>query len=76
VLTGSTLHLNAKADFGTIDIDALDLEGNLVAKADPVSAEGLDLPVRWRQGRLPETRTPLRLRITLENAYLFALWSK
>ncbi len=72
-IAGETLHLNADAGFGTISVEALDDEGNVVGRAEPVRRDGLAIPVRWAEGGLRNGDTA-RLRVTLENALLYALW--
>ena len=37
--------------------------------------DGLDLPVEFKEGRLVDVPAPVRLRITLKNALLFAVWA-
>ena len=73
-LCGKELHLNAKADFGAIVVEALNMKGERIARSKPVERDGLDITVDWEQGSLEETRGPVVLNITLENALLFAFW--
>ncbi|MHC4400875.1 MAG: hypothetical protein ACYTG0_14455 [Planctomycetota bacterium] len=73
-LAGNRLHLNAKSDFGQIVVEVLDRDGRVLARSEPVEADGFDLPVAWEEGGLEEVRDPVVLRITLNNALLFALW--
>ncbi len=73
-IEGSTLHLNAKADFGEILVEMLDSQGNVLGRSRPIQRDSLDLAVEWEQP--PRKRkTPAALRLTLKNALLFALWS-
>ncbi len=74
-LTGKTLHLNAKCDFGEILVEALDTQGKVRARSKPLEADGLDLPVVWQQGGLPKGPEPIVLRFTLRNALWFSFWS-
>ncbi len=74
VLRGRRVHLNAKADFGEIVVEALDAGGNPLARSTPVVQDGLDVPLEWETGGLLEASRPVTLRITLRNALLFALW--
>ena len=74
-LAGRRLHLNAKADFGQIVVEALGPTGKVLARSQPVCADGLDLPVQWQTGAREALATPVALRITLRNALLFSLWS-
>jgi hypothetical protein len=73
-LMGSTLYLNARADWGELRIEALDLAGNTRATATPIREDGLSIPVVW-DAALPRDSGPLQLRITLVNAQLYALWT-
>lgn len=73
-LQGTQLHLNAKSDFGQILIEALDAAGQTIARSKPISEDALDTPVQWAEGGLENISSPVTLRITLENAQLFALW--
>lgn len=74
-LAGTALHLNAKCDFGHISIEAMDAGGRVIAESLPIQADALDIPVRWRHGRPEQSESPVTLRITMENAHLFAIWS-
>ena len=73
-LKGSTLHLNAKSDFGEIVVELLDANDQLLARSKLMQRDALDIPVEWT-GELARLTEPVRLRITLKNARLFALWS-
>ncbi|MFH1924236.1 MAG: hypothetical protein ABIP48_30655 [Planctomycetota bacterium] len=73
-LEGQSLHLNAKSDFGQILVEVLDADGTTIARSEPIREDGLDVPVRWQEGDLKDLQSPVILRITLENALLFALW--
>ena len=72
-LKGTTVHLNAKSDFGEIVIELLDANDKPLARSKPIQRDGLDIPVEWAEPveRLPEFA---KLRIHLKNARLFALW--
>jgi hypothetical protein len=75
-LEGPTLHINAKADYGEILIEALDAQGEVVAQSVPVRADTLDIPVKWKGDKGPNPDDPVQLRITLRNALLFSIWSE
>jgi hypothetical protein len=75
ILAGKTLRLNAKADFGELVVEVTDGSGNSIAKSETIQQNGLDLPVSWKEGKLPEDGKPVTLRVTLKNACLFAMWS-
>jgi len=70
-LKGKHLHLNAKADFGEINVEALDSTGQSIARSKPIHSDSLDTLVEWEGG---EIRGAVVLRIRLKNACLFALW--
>lgn len=72
-LASADLRLNARADWGAILVEVLDLKGDVVAKSAPLSADGLDLPVLWETAA-PPVGTPVQLRITVKNGQLYALW--
>ena len=73
-LKGTSLHLNAKADFGEIVVEVLDADSKVAAESNPIAEDGLDIPVAWAEGELEGVTGPVTLRIILENARLFALW--
>jgi hypothetical protein len=73
-LKGRTLHLNAKADFGSITLSAEDADGKIVAKSETIHADALDLPVKWNG--VASLADPVSLRIRMENARLFAIWAE
>jgi hypothetical protein len=70
-LTGKTLHLNAKSEFGTITVEALDESGNVIATSKPIHDDSLDTIVQWETNAIDEA---VSLRISLKNACLYALW--
>jgi hypothetical protein len=70
---GPTLHLNAKSNFGEIIVELLDLNDALLAQSRPITRDGLDIPVEWT-GTAGHRLEPVKLRIHLKNARLFALW--
>jgi len=72
-ILGKELHLNARADFGQIVIEATDRVGKLLAVSKPIKGDALDLLVDWEKPF--DLRIPVTLRIKMENAQLFALWS-
>jgi hypothetical protein len=73
-LKGGALHLNAKADFGSITVTAEDAQGRIIAESDPIHGDSVDLPVKWKGSVRLDGSVALRFR--LENARLFALWSE
>ena len=55
-LVGSSLHLNAKSDFGEILVEILDLGGNVLSVSKLIRRDGLDIPVDWEQWRAGRTQ--------------------
>ena len=74
LLRAPNLHLNVNARFGEVNVALLDRTGQVIAQSNPVSQDGLDVPVIWRTAP-PDLAAPLGLRIGLKNARLFALWT-
>jgi len=72
-IRGKELHLNARADFGQIVIEALDRDGKLLSVSKPIKGDALDLLVDWEKP--VDLSASLVLRIKMENAQLFALWA-
>jgi hypothetical protein len=72
-MKGAALHLNAKSDFGEITIQLLDTNDKPLATSEPIRRDSLDIPVEWTApvAKLPG---PVKLRIHLKNARIFALW--
>ena len=73
-IAGRSLRLNAKSDYGSIVIEALNSAGTVVATSKPWRRDSLDGAVEWETGALPASE-PVALRFTLKNAKLFAVWS-
>jgi hypothetical protein len=70
-LAGKSLHLNAKSDFGSISVEAVDSTGKTIAVSEPIRADSLDAIVDWGRAKFD---TAVSLRISLKNACLYALW--
>ncbi|MBI3922460.1 MAG: hypothetical protein HY318_13645, partial [Armatimonadetes bacterium] len=78
-IDGGSLLLNAKCDYGEIRVELLDeedrpLPGYSLEECVPVCADGVDLPVQWRErpdlaGAAGRT---VRLRLHLRNAQLYS----
>ena len=71
---GSELHLNATSDFGEIVVEALDADGETVASSEAIHQDSLDITVPWDGDGPLGSDEPVRLRIKLRNARLYALW--
>lgn len=76
VLPKGEFFLNAKADWGQIFVEVLDLQGSVVdeMKSEPIRSDGVCLPVKWPKGKtLAELAgKKVKLRFTLKNALLFS----
>jgi hypothetical protein len=72
-LNGTTLHLNARSDFGEIIVELLDGNDTLLASSKPIQRDGLDIPVEWTSS-VVRPIDAVKVRIKLKNARLFALW--
>jgi hypothetical protein len=75
---GESLHLNAACRWGEIVVEVLDPDGQPVpgGVSLPVSGDGVDLEVRWPEGK-PNPLTsgdPVQLRFKIRNARLYAYW--
>jgi hypothetical protein len=72
-LSGTTLHLNAKADFGEIVVELLDEQGNSIAKSKSIAADSIDIPIEWKK----ETKLPdiASLKISISNARVYSIWA-
>ena len=73
-LAGRHLHLNAKSDYGEIRIEVLDTTGKVIARSRPAREDSLDSVVEWEEGSLAGVQAPVTLRISIDNALLFAIW--
>jgi hypothetical protein len=67
------LRINADAGGGSVRVTALRRDGTVLAESEPVAADVLDATVRWRVGTGELRGKPVKLRIELMNARLFAL---
>lgn len=77
LLKGKQLHLNCKSDFGEILVEVLDAgSGKSIAKSKPLKGDKLDALVEWTDSGLEDVEKPVKLKISLKNALLFALWTK
>lgn len=74
-LSPGSLHLNVKADYGCVTVEALAMDGTVIAAGLPVRADSTRAVVKWatspKRGAL--TAQPVRLRVKLENARLYSL---
>lgn len=72
-LKSSALRLNAKSDFGEITVQVLDAGDKVIAKSKPIQRDGLNIPVEWAEP-FAAPGEPVKLKLTLHNARLFAVW--
>jgi hypothetical protein len=70
---GSTIHINGRANWGEIAVEALDSAGQKIATAVPVELDSLDMPLKWNSP-LPPPSTPIQLRIGVRNGQLYSIW--
>ena len=75
-LPSANVFLNVKADYGRIAMEAADIDGVILAKSIPLAEDSVRAKVRWTDeaGLDALTDRPVRLRLHLENAKLYALW--
>ena len=78
-IDGGQLVLNAKSDYGEICVELLDdeeqpLPGYSLEDCVPVTSDGLDLPVQWKdhQDLAGARGKTVRLRFQLKNARLYS----
>jgi len=72
-LGGSTLHLNAKANFGEIIVELLDNQGSSLVKSKSIAEDSIDIPVQWKTDiKLPRNAS---LKISISNARLYSIWT-
>ncbi|MBN1421927.1 MAG: sulfatase-like hydrolase/transferase [Planctomycetes bacterium] len=76
VLRSSAIHVNAKSDFGEITVEVLDATGASIARSNPIRGDAIDIPIEWKGSAPRAAGGPVRLRIRLSNARLFAVWSE
>jgi hypothetical protein len=75
VLAGSSLHVNADAASGEVDVTVLDVSNQVVAISEPVTGDWPRAVLRWRSGNLDGVMgTTVRLRLSLRNARLYSFW--
>lgn len=69
------LCMNLDAGDGSIEVQALDESGDVVAESEPLTGDGLRSPVKWKRGDLiPLTRSPGRLRLNVIDASIYSYW--
>jgi hypothetical protein len=79
VLGGHELTINADAaDGGEIRVQVLDaggkaIEGFTFADAEPITRDGLGVPVKWKRELKQIARRPVRLAFQMKHARLFAI---
>jgi len=73
-ITGDTLCLNATSDFGTLVVEVLGRDGQVLGVSKPIRKDELRIPVTWEnEFELPGDQ-PVQLRMNLKNARLYAFW--
>jgi hypothetical protein len=84
LLQGNTLYVNANADGGEMRVEIVNadgtqpLDGFALNDCDPITTDAVRQIVTWKKaGDLAALRgIPIRLRIHLKNAHLYALWTE
>ena len=74
-LTGKNLSLNLKSgDAGSVAVELINAEGQMIATSEPVSGDSIRQPVRWNSAENMQTLIgkPVQLKIRIRNASLFA----
>ena len=75
VLAGSSLHVNADAGSGDVDVTVLDGTNQIVAVSEPVTGDRPRAALRWSSGNLDAVKgKAVRLRLSLRNARLYSFW--
>ena len=78
LFTGSTLRVNAKADFGRVVVEVLDesakpMSGFQKEMCKPMQTDNVEDAIRWKDASLGDLQgKPVRLRFYLTNARLYA----
>ena len=72
-LPSAELHLNVDATGGSVDVLLRDLQGKVVAQAEPITGDCLDAKIRWRQSP-PALNEPVVLEIQARSAKLYSYW--
>ena len=71
----SHLCVNANAPHGTLDIEILDGEGNIVARSETISGNQPDKAVRWDDGNISDwVGREISLRFNLNKGSLYSYW--
>jgi hypothetical protein len=73
IVAGETLHLNARAEWGEVLVEAIDNAGDILATAKPIQEDGLNIPLVW-ETPMALDKGPVQLRITVKNGQLYSLW--
>ena len=83
VFDGSTLHINAKANFhAQVVAEVLDAKGKPIAgyttnDCVPMTVDSVDHAIEWKQAKLAAlTGRPIKLRFHLVNTQLYSYWVK
>ena len=77
VLAGSSLHVNANAASGDVDVTVLGSDNQIVAVSEPVMGDQPSMVLRWKSGNLDSVKgKSVSLRFSLRNASLYSFWSE
>jgi hypothetical protein len=78
LFTGSTLKVNAKANFGQVVVEVLDEKGKVATgfskeNCEPMHADSVEHSIHWKGASFADLRgKPVRLRFYLTNARLYS----
>ena len=74
-LRGTRLFVNADAAAGELRVEALDVDGAVVARSVPVSGDQVCAELTWESGELAHFREKgVSFRFTLRDALLYSYW--
>ena len=74
-LRGTRLFVNADAAAGELRVEALDVDGAIVARSVPVSGDQVCAELTWESGELAHFREKgVSFRFTLRDALLYSYW--
>lgn len=78
LLPSTNVFLNVKADYGSVLVEAVGTDGSTLAKSVPLVADSVRAKVNWAEEAALDSLTarPVRLRLHLRNARLYALWAE
>ncbi|MCA9010723.1 MAG: hypothetical protein KDB01_13320 [Planctomycetaceae bacterium] len=77
VLPGSSLHINADATSGDVNVTVLDDAHQIVAVSEPVTGDQPRAALHWKSGGMDNIKgKSVRLSFSLRHARLYSFWSE